>query len=130
MTTPTTAGPAATPAARAGRTRRTARGPKSKLKALWLVGPALAVLAVVIGYPILRAIWLSFQADRHIDPDTGMFVEGGFGGLQHYLYWLTQRCMLSDGTVGTCAPGTLSTDFWPAVGITLFFAVVTVSLPP
>ena len=128
MTTPTTAGPAATPATRAGRTRRTARGPKSKLKALWLVGPALAVLAVVIGYPILRAIWLSFQADRHIDPDTGMFVEGGFGGLQHYLYWLTQRCMLSDGTVGTCAPGTLSTDFWPAVGITLFFAVVTVSL--
>lgn len=128
MTTPTTAGPAATPAARAGRTHRTARGPKSKLKALWLVGPALAVLAVVIGYPILRAIWLSFQADRHIDPDTGMFVEGGFGGLQHYLYWLTQRCMLSDGTVGTCAPGTLSTDFWPAVGITLFFAVVTVSL--
>ncbi len=128
MTTPTTAGPAATPAARAGRTRRTARGPKSKLKALWLVGPALAVLAVVMGYPILRAIWLSFQADRHIDPDTGMFVEGGFGGLQHYLYWLTQRCMLSDGTVGTCAPGTLSTDFWPAVGITLFFAVVTVSL--
>lgn len=128
MTTPTTAGPAATPAARAGRTRRTARGPKSKLKALWLVGPALAVLAVVIGYPVLRAIWLSFQADRHIDPDTGMFVEGGFGGLQHYLYWLTQRCMLSDGTVGTCAPGTLSTDFWPAVGITLFFAVVTVSL--
>nr|WP_113570120.1 sugar ABC transporter permease [Corynebacterium xerosis] len=98
------------------------------MKALWLVGPALAVLAVVIGYPILRAIWLSFQADRHIDPDTGMFVEGGFGGLQHYLYWLTQRCMLSDGTVGTCAPGTLSTDFWPAVGITLFFAVVTVSL--
>ena len=100
----------------------------TRLKALLLVGPSLAVLAVVIGYPILRAIWLSFQADRHIDPDTGMFVEGGFAGLQHYLYWLTQRCMLSDGTVGTCAPGTLSTDFWPAVGITLFFAVVTVSL--
>ena len=82
--------------------------PASKLKALWLIAPALTVLAVVIGYPIIRAIFLSFQADRHIDPDTGMFVEGGFAGFQHYLYWLTQRCMLADGTVGTCAPGTLS----------------------
>lgn len=93
-----------------------------------LIAPALAVLAVVIGYPIIRAIYLSFQADKHLDPDTGMFVEGGFAGLQHYLYWLTQRCMSPSGEIGTCPPGVISTDFWPAVRITLFFAVVTVLL--
>lgn len=91
-----------------------------------LIAPALAVLAVVIGYPIIRAIWLSFQADKHLDPDTGMFVEGGFAGMQHYLYWLTQRCMSPSGEIATCPPGVISTDFWPAVRITLFFAVVTV----
>ncbi|MDO5731127.1 carbohydrate ABC transporter permease [Corynebacterium sphenisci] len=101
---------------------------RGRRTAVWLVGPSLGVLAVVIGYPVLRAVWLSLRADRHLDPATGMFVEGGFAGAQHYLYWLTQRCLLADGTVGTCAPGTLATDFWPAVAVTLFFAVVTVSL--
>ena len=106
--------------------------PKNKkkidLRALWLVGPSLVLLAIVIGYPVLRAVFLSFQADRHLDPDTGMFVEGGFAGFQHYLYWLTQRCMGASGEVVTCAPGQLSTDFWPALKITLFFVVVTVAL--
>ena len=53
--------------------------PKKKrdLRALWLVGPSLALLAVVIGYPVVRALYLSFQADRHLDPDTDA-VDGGF----------------------------------------------------
>lgn len=97
-------------------------------RAFYLVGPALLALSIVVLYPIVRAIWLSFQADKRLDPASGMFVEGGFGGLQHYLYWLTQRCMSANGTVSTCADGNLSTDFWPAFGITIFFAVVTVSM--
>ena len=97
-------------------------------KAALLVTPALAVLAVVIGYPILRAIWLSFQADKKLDPTTGVFTEGGFAGVEHYLYWLTNRCMTASGEVGSCPPGVLATDFWPAVRITLFFTVVTVLL--
>ncbi|MDN6325186.1 MAG: sugar ABC transporter permease, partial [Corynebacterium sp.] len=101
---------------------------KRDLRAVWLVGPSLALLAVVIGYPILRAVYLSFQADRHLDPDTGMFVDGGFAGLDHYLYWLTQRCLSPTGEATTCAPGNLATDFWPALWITLFFVVVTVAL--
>lgn len=101
---------------------------KSNRAAALLIAPTLVVLAVVIGYPIVRAIWLSFQADKGLDPTTGLFTEGGFAGLEHYTYWLTQRCMASDGTVQTCPPGVLSTDFWPAVRITLFFAVVTVAL--
>lgn len=103
--------------------------PRSDAGKAWgLVAPALIVLAVVIGYPILRAIWLSFQANRHLDPATGVFVDGGFAGLDNYLYWIQNRCMTPTGTVGECPPGVLATDFWPALGITLFFTVVTVSL--
>lgn len=102
--------------------------PRQGRKAALLVAPALTVLAIVIGYPIIRAIILSFQQDKALDPTTGLFVEGGFAGITHYLYWLTQRCMTPNGTVGTCPPGVLSTDFWPAVGNTFFFAFVTVSL--
>ena len=101
---------------------------KRDWRAVWLVGPSLLLLAVVIGYPVIRAIYLSFQADRHLDPETGMFVTGGFAGFQHYLYWLTQRCMTPSGVVAECAPGQLSMDFWPALKITLFFTVVTVTL--
>lgn len=88
----------------------------------------MALLAIVIGYPVIRAIYLSFQSDRHLDTSTGMFVDGGFAGFQHYLYWLTQRCMGPTGETVTCAPGQLATDFWPALKITLFFVVVTVTL--
>ncbi|MFP7365023.1 sugar ABC transporter permease [Corynebacterium callunae] len=101
---------------------------KQARSAIWLIAPALAVLAVVIGYPIVRAIWLSFQADKGLDPTTGLFTDGGFAGLDNYLYWLTQRCMGADGTVRVCPPGTLATDFWPALRITLFFTVVTVAI--
>lgn len=96
---------------------------------VWMVGPALAILAVVIGYPVIRAVYLSFMADRGLDPATGMFSGGGFAGFQHYLYWLTQACPApgGDGTV-TCPPGVSSVDFWPAMGNTLFFTVTTVSL--
>lgn len=94
----------------------------------WLIAPALIVLAIVIGYPVVRAIFLSFQGNRRLDPETGLFTEGGFAGLENYLYWVNSRCMGSDGTAITCPPGSLATDFWPAVGITLFFTVVTVSL--
>lgn len=93
-----------------------------------LIAPTLIVLAIVIGYPIVRAIFLSFQADKTLDPATGLFTTGGFAGLDHYLYWLSQRCMTPRGTVGTCPPGVLATDFWPALRVTLFFTVVTVAL--
>lgn len=93
-----------------------------------LIAPTLVVLGVVIGYPIIRAICLSFRQDKHLDPETGLFVQGGFAGADHYLYWLQQRCMTPSGVVATCPPGTIATDFWPAVRITLFFTVVTVAL--
>ena len=97
-------------------------------RAAALIAPALIVLAIVIGYPIVRAVYLSFQADKGLDPTTGLFTDGGFAGFDNYLYWLTQRCLGADGTATVCPPGTLATDFWPAVRNTLFFTLVTVSL--
>lgn len=104
--------------------------PKKKFdwRPVWMVGPALLILAVIIGYPILRAIYLSFLGDRMLDPDTGMFVDGGFAGFQHYLYWLTQTCTNSLGETQVCAPGSSSTDFWPAMRNTTLFTVVTVTI--
>lgn len=100
---------------------------KRNRAAVWLVGPALIVLAVVIGYPIVRAIFLSFQADKGLDPATGLFTDGGFAGLQHYQYWLLQQCTAATGA-SRCPDGVIATDFWPAIAHTLFFTVVTVSL--
>ena len=101
---------------------------KRYLPAALLIAPALLTLAVVIGYPVIRAIMLSFQGNRRLDPETGTFVEGAFAGLENYLYWITSRCMSPTGEVSVCPPGVIATDFWPAVKITLFFAVTTVIL--
>ncbi|MCS4535858.1 carbohydrate ABC transporter permease [Corynebacterium sp. HS2168-gen11] len=96
--------------------------------AIVLITPALSVLAVVIGYPILRALYLSFLSDKRLNPLTGVFEDGGFAGFEHYLYWINQRCLQADGTTGTCPPGVLATDFWPAVANTFFFTIITVSI--
>lgn len=93
-----------------------------------LIAPAIIVLAIVIGYPVIRAIILSFKGNRQLDPTTGLFVEGQFAGLDNYLYWITNQCMSPSGVATTCPPGVIATDFWPAVQITLFFTVVTVTL--
>lgn len=98
---------------------------KRDRRALWLIAPTMVILAVVILYPVLRAIYLSFQEDKGIDPTTGMYTEGGFAGFDNYLLWLTGNC---GSGVGSCPPGVLAANFWPSVGTTLFFAVVTVSI--
>ncbi|HIW69432.1 MAG TPA: sugar ABC transporter permease [Candidatus Dietzia merdigallinarum] len=95
---------------------------------VWMVGPPLLILAVIIGYPILRAIYLSFVGDPGLDPDTGKFTDGEFGTLQHYIFWLTQTCSSPAGGTMPCAPGNISTDFWPAMRNTAMFTVVTVSI--
>ena len=95
---------------------------------LWMVGPPLVILAVIIGYPIVRAVYLSFVGDAGLNPETGKFEAGTFGTLQHYIYWLTQTCTSNSGDSVPCAPGNIATDFWPAMRNTAMFTVVTVSI--
>ena len=95
---------------------------------LYLVLPTLLLLGVVILYPVVKAIVMSFQKDAGIDPATGMFVEGGSAGFSNYTHWLLQQCSGPGGTTVSCPPGSLGAQFWPAFWVTIFFTVVTVIL--
>ncbi|WP_454199915.1 carbohydrate ABC transporter permease [Nocardia sp. Marseille-Q1738] len=97
-------------------------------KAWLFVTPVLLALAVVIGYPVVRALWMSFQKDSGLDPATGMFVEGGSAGFANYTHWLLQQCQVATGEMVSCPTGNLGSQFWLAIGVTLFFTVVTVTL--
>ncbi|RBO91513.1 carbohydrate ABC transporter permease [Nocardia puris] len=97
-------------------------------KAWMFVTPVLIALAVVIGYPVVRALYMSFQKDSGLDPATGMFVEGGSAGISNYTHWLLQQCTLPTGETVACPTGNLGSQFWMAIGVTLFFTVITVTL--
>lgn len=74
--------------------------------AFWLIIPALAVLALVIGYPVLQAIGRSLYSD-------GFDNEIVFVGFENYA-----RALWGFG----------SEEFWSALNVTYFFAIVTVLL--
>src|SRR3954462_11023581 len=57
-----------------------------------LVAPTLILLAIVIGYPVIKAIVMSFQKDPGLDKATGNIVSGGFAGISTYTHWLLERC--------------------------------------
>ena len=88
-----------------------------------LLTPTLILLAVVIIYPVVNAIIMSFQKDAGLDPATGFFVAGGPAGFDNYTHWLAQQC----GGV-PCPPGTIGAQFWNSMGTTFFFTVITVAL--
>ncbi len=92
------------------------------------VAPVLLALAVVIGYPVVRAVIMSFQKDSGLDPATGMFVNGGSAGFSNYTHWLLQQCALPAGGTETCPTGNLGSQFWAAILVTLLFTVITVTL--
>lgn len=91
--------------------------------AIWLIIPSIAILAVVIGYPLVAAVVQSFQKDAGLNPTTGMFEQGGFAGFSNYTHWLLQQC----GPV-PCPPGTNGASFWASIFNTFFFTIVTVVL--
>lgn len=95
--------------------------------AVWMIGPTIVLLAVVIGYPVVSALIGSFVKDAGLDKATGMFVSGGFAGFSNYTHWLLQQCNSASGTVA-CPDGNLGASFWDSVGNTFFFAAVTVVL--
>jgi multiple sugar transport system permease protein len=96
--------------------------------AAWLLAPTIIALSVVIVYPIITAIVMSFQKDAGLDPATGLFVEGGPAGFSNYTNWLLQQCPAPGGGTVDCSPGSLGAQFWSATGTTFFFAIVTVAL--
>lgn len=96
-------------------------------RALFLVAPTVVLLGIVIVYPLVKAIILSFQKDSGLDKATGMFVEGGFAGVDNYKHWLLAQCGTATGTAA-CPPGTIGALFWPALGTTLFLTVVSVAI--
>lgn len=103
-------------------------GPKSLnagqgRRGLLLVTPTVLLLGIVIVYPLIRAIWQSFQKDAGLDKSTGLFVQGGFAGVDNYKHWLLQQCGGS-----SCPPGTLGAQFYDALFVTIFFTVVSVAI--
>ncbi|MBF6062926.1 sugar ABC transporter permease [Nocardia terpenica] len=112
-----------------GATQAASTAPHTRRARPWLfVAPVLLALAVVIGYPVVRAVWMSFQKDSGLNEATGMFEEGGPAGFGNYTHWLLQQCQLPGGGVESCPTGNLGSQFWAAVAVTLLFTVVTVTL--
>jgi len=93
-----------------------------------LVAPSLIVLAIVIIYPVVNAIIMSFQKNAGLDPATGLFVSGGSAGFANYTHWILQQCTAPGGGTASCPPGTLGAQFWSSMGTTIYFTVVTVIL--
>jgi multiple sugar transport system permease protein len=96
---------ATTPAAPAAHTGLTDRAKQERKLAWMLCAPAVAVMLLVAGFPILYAFWLSLRRADLRFPNAGEFV-----GLSNY------------GTVLT------SSTWWTDVGNTLFITVISVAL--
>jgi multiple sugar transport system permease protein len=95
--------------------------------AFYLIAPTIILLALVVGYPIVKAIYQSFLTDQGLDKATGFFNQGGeWNGITNYKHWLLQQCPTAGGGTAKCPPGTLGSQFWPSVWVTLLFAFVTV----
>jgi multiple sugar transport system permease protein len=92
-------------------------------RALILLGPTVVLLAIVILYPVIRGVIMSFQKDSGLDPATGFFVQGGFAGVSNYVHWLGERCGSS-----SCPPGTLGSQFYDSLLVTIGFTIVSVSI--
>ena len=94
MSTSNVAAPPETPDQEAGSSRGRQEGPPASEArwAIYLIAPTIVMLAIVIGYPVVSAIIMSFQKDAGLDPATGLFVQGGFAGFQNYAHWLFQQC--------------------------------------
>ncbi|MCF0085202.1 MULTISPECIES: carbohydrate ABC transporter permease [Streptomyces] len=109
--------------------RRGARRPGEARTAYLLIAPAVLLLALVVGYPVLKAVYQSFLTDPGLDRATGMFDSGGnWFGLHNYTHWLLQRCATPEGGWTSCPSGALGSQFWGSVGVTVGFTVVACTL--
>jgi multiple sugar transport system permease protein len=94
-----------------------------------LIAPTIALLLLIVGYPIVKAVYQSFLTDPGLDQATGLFNQGNaWNGITNYTHWLLQRCGTADGGTESCPQGTLGSQFWGAFGVTVLFTIVTVTL--
>ena len=77
--------------------------PSHRGKVALLLTPALVLIGVIILYPLISGIVLSFKSDPVLNQQDGFFYPGGFVGFRNYGYWLTQSCPTGHGSVG-CPP--------------------------
>jgi ABC-type sugar transport system permease subunit len=112
-----------------GRRGRKAINPGEARLAFWLIAPTLVLLALVVGYPIIKAIYQSFLTDPGLDQATGLFNAGNaWNGIQNYTHWLFQRCATADGGTTSCPQGTLGSQFWSSFAVTVGFTIVACSI--
>ncbi|HST48366.1 carbohydrate ABC transporter permease [Jatrophihabitans sp.] len=98
--------------------------------AFFLVTPTIALLGLIVGYPIVKAIYNAFLSDNQkINPDTGLLEQAGaWTGLTNFKHWLLEQCPSGTGTTIKCPPGNIGSQFWDSVSVTVGFTVVTVAL--
>jgi ABC-type sugar transport system permease subunit len=108
--------------------RRTSLHVGDSRRAFALIAPTIALLVLIVGYPVVKAIYQSFLTDPGLSKATGMFDQGGaWNGITNYKHWLLQQCPAGSGT-GACPSGTLGSQFYSSIGVTVGFTVVTVLL--
>jgi len=76
---------------KAKRSSRANINPGESRLALMLIAPTILLLALIVGYPIIKAIYQSFLTDPGLDAATGLFNQGNeWAGLTNYTHWLLQ----------------------------------------
>lgn len=101
--------------------RQRQKAADDRRRALTLIIPTLLLLGLVIGYPVVSAVITSFRQDQSLQ--NGFFNQGGgFAGFSNYAHWLTQSC-----GGASCPPGTLGSEFWDSMFVTVLFTVITVA---
>ena len=84
------------------------------IQALWLLLPALLVIALVAGYPLVRTIYFSLHEASLTNPEQAKYL--GFAN-----FWFTTKDGIGLGFFQ-------DSKWWGAVGNTLLFTVVSVVL--
>jgi multiple sugar transport system permease protein len=111
------------------RSRRTSINPGESRRAWTLIAPAILLLILIVGYPVVKAIYQSFLTDPGLDRATGLFNEGNaWNGFTNYAHWLFERCAVAGGGTQSCPSGTLGSQFWGSVGVTVGITIVACSI--
>jgi ABC-type sugar transport system permease subunit len=111
------------------RRRPTSVNPGESRRAWTLIAPAILVLVLIVGYPIVKAIYQSFLTDPGLDRSTGLFNQGNaWNGLTNYTHWIFERCAVAGGGTQHCPSGTLGSQFWGSVGVTVGITIVACSI--